>query len=276
MIRLAKVALGESGMNALRDDRGTGEPAKQEIKARDRLIVPLDARPKEARKIVDDLGELVSFYKIPGWLHILPGTDDLLQDLTDANKEVFWDIKGADIPETMKGYALSAASQGFRFMTIHGNGEVPDAAIRAALEAKGSKLKILMVTVLTSLGDGDVRQIYKKYESVEQLVKARLRRALDLGVDGVIASGKEAAMIRKIATRRKRNKFYIVTPGIRPAGASHDDHKRAVTPTEAVMNGANFLVVGRPIIQANDRKQAAKQIIDEMQAAFDRRQQRLS
>lgn len=257
-------------MNAWREDRLAGELNR--ISARDRLIIPLDVQSiEDARRIVGTLGDVATFFKIHSYLHLLRGTDEFLGELIATGKQVFWDIKGADIPETMRGYSTAAARRGFSFMTIHGNGDVPDVAIKAAMDGKaGTQLKILMVTVLTSLGDEDVRKIYKM-DSVEKLMKARLDRALDLGVDGVIASGQEADKIREIANKKKRSNFLIVTPGIRPKGVGNDDQKRAVTPYEAVSKGADYLVVGRPIVRAPDPKAAALAIIEEMQTAFDQR-----
>jgi orotidine-5'-phosphate decarboxylase len=246
------------------------------VNAGEYLIVPLDVQTlDEAKDIVADLDGVVSFFKIPGWLHLAPGIEDFLDELAETQRRIFWDIKGADIPETMRGYATSAAKRGFKFMTIHGNGEVSDAAIKAALNARGPNLKILMVTVLTSLGDEDIREIYG-LSSVEELVDKRLDRALRLGVDGVISSGREADRIRTIANDRNREDLLIVTPGIRPAGIDHEDQKRAVTPFEAIRSGANYLVVGRPIVKADDRREMAQKIIAEMQAAFDLRGKQLS
>jgi orotidine-5'-phosphate decarboxylase len=242
------------------------------IKADERLIVGLDVETlPQAREIVSELGDIVSFFKIGYWLHIEPGIDDFATQLVSRGTRIFWDIKGSDIPETMKGLASCAARRKFSFLTIHGNGDVADRAILSALEGRGStNLKVLMVTVLTSLDDDDVKTTYR-LDSVEALCAQRASRAIRLGCDGVIASGREAGRIRAMALAQGRDDFLIVTPGIRPAGADPADQRRAATPYEAIAGGADYLVVARPIIHAVDRKLAARGIIAEMQAAFDER-----
>jgi orotidine-5'-phosphate decarboxylase len=242
------------------------------VKAADRLIVALDVPDVgAARRIVEDLGDAVSFYKVGYWLHAARGVDRFLDELTDGGKKVFWDIKGCDIPETLKGLTTCAAQRNFAFVTIHGNGDVSDEALRAADEGRrGSDLKILAVTVLTSLGEEDVQRFHRA-PSVAALVEERARRVIAAGMDGVITSGREAARVRAIANEMGRPEFLIVTPGIRPAGAADNDQKRPVTPSESIGNGADYLVVGRPITGASDRKAAALAITEEMQRAFDAR-----
>jgi len=245
---------------------------KQHVVAGKRLIVALDvAALKEAQAIVSELDGLVSFFKIGLWMHVLPGIADLAAELVSSGKQVFWDVKGHDIPETLRGYTAAAGRAGFSFLTIHSSGEVTDEAIRFAIDGKkGTGLKILAVTALTSMSDDEARSLYG-VNSASALVAERARRAIALGLDGVIASAREAAMIRKLAAERDRQDFLIVTPGIRPSGSTADDQKRITRPSEAINNGADYLVVGRPILQAHDRRRAARAIIDEMQRAFDQR-----
>lgn len=245
-------------------DRAQGDLS---IRAADRLIVALDVPDiDEANRLVDALGPTVSFFKLGHWLQLVRGFEGLIDGLIDRGKRVFLDTKGSDIPETMRAGATAAASRGISFLTIHGNGEVTEDAMRAVVEGKGSSdLKILSVTVLTSLDDLDLRKAgYGR--SAQELAHERASRALRCGCDGVITSGQEAHNIRELAGDRP---FLIVTPGIRPAGAPKDDQKRSMTPTNAIRAGADYLVVGRPIVRVADPLKAAEMIAQEMQAAFD-------
>jgi orotidine-5'-phosphate decarboxylase len=230
--------------------------------AREKLIVALDYWDiNEAIALVDTLGDEVTFYKIGLGLQ-LAGGDRLAQTLIARGKRVFLDYKYLDIEETIKTAVRRAAEFGVDFLTIHGVGGV----LRAAVEGRGSsRLKLLCVTVLTCMDADDVKEMGFQC-NVEELVLARARKALDTGVDGVIASAREAAKIKTTAG----GKLLVVTPGIRPRDSASDDQKRVATPGVAVRDGADYLVIGRPITKAPDPKQAARDIVDEMAAALGR------
>ncbi len=244
--------------------------ANSQVDASKRLIVALDLPTVvEARQIVEELGDAVSFYKIGLHLQWDDDVKKFIQELIDSEKDVFIDYKYSDIGETMKGGVAGATKRGIKFLTIQGNGELSEQGMRAAVAGKGGAEypKIFFVTVLTSLDDSDLHQIgYQK--SVQDLAVTRAQAAAKAGLDGVVASGREAFVIRGAS----EESFLIITPGIRPEGASHDDHKRSCTPSEAIANRADYLVVGRPIIKQRDRNAAARQIISEMQEAFNSRQ----
>jgi orotidine-5'-phosphate decarboxylase len=229
-------------------------------RAREKLIVALDYWDiNDALRLVADLGDEVSFYKIGLGLQ-LAGGDNLAKSLIKQGKRVFLDYKYLDIEETIKTAVRRAAELGIDFLTVHGVGGI----LRAAAEGRGnSGLKILCVTVLTSMDADDVKEMGFPCD-VEELVLARAKKALDAGVDGVVASAREAAEIRK----QTSNKLMIVTPGIRPQDSASDDQKRVATPGGAIRAGADYLVVGRPITRAADPKQAAREIISEMAAAL--------
>lgn len=233
----------------------------------ERLIVALDVPELEAaRALVAALEGVASFFKVGPWLQLGPGFDRFADELVGSGRKIFLDAKLCDIPETMKGGAQAAARRGVSLLTIHGNDEVSDEAMRAAVEGKaGSDLKLVAVTVLTSLGAADLARAGAAV-SLEELVLRRAERALSCGCDGVIASGREAGAIKALAGGRP---FLVVTPGIRPGGGDDDDQKRAVTPAEAIRAGADYLVVGRPIIRQPDPAAAARRILDEMRAALE-------
>jgi orotidine-5'-phosphate decarboxylase len=228
--------------------------------AREKLIVALDYWDiKDAIKLVKDLGDEVSFYKVGLGLQ-LAGGDSFAKELIQQGKRVFLDYKYLDIEETIKSAVKRAAELKIDFLTVHGVAGI----LKAAVEGRGSSsLKILCVTVLTSMDAEDIKEMGFQC-NVEELVLARAKKALDAGVDGVIASAREAAEIRK----QTSNKLMIVSPGIRPQNSAPDDQKRVATPSEAIHAGADYLVIGRPITQAADPKQAAKDIISEMAAAL--------
>lgn len=231
------------------------------VNAAERLIVALDMPEiAAARDLMHRLRGTVSVYKLGPWLLLAPGFEALLDDMAAAGLSVFMDTKHSDIPETMRAAAAAAARRNLRFLTVHGNDEVSDEALAAAVEGRGPArpggLALLAVTVLTSLS------------SDAGTVLRRAERALRLGLDGVIASGNEAAAIRAMAGGRP---FLVVTPGIRPAGAEAEDHKRPATPTSAIAAGADYLVAGRPIVRASDPAAAAMAMAAEMQRAFDLR-----
>jgi orotidine-5'-phosphate decarboxylase len=228
--------------------------------ARGKLIVALDFWTiEEAKKLVDDLGDEVVFYKVGLGLQ-LAGGDEFAKELVKRGKRVFLDYKYFDIEETIKNAVRQAAELGIDFLTVHGTAGI----LKAAVEGRGgSNLKVLCVTVLTSMDAEDIKEMGFQC-NVEELVMARATKALEVGCDGVIASALEAPSIRKMAG----NKLMIVSPGIRPGGSAPDDQKRTATPYDAILAGADYLVIGRPITQASNPKQAAATIIAEMADAL--------
>jgi len=234
------------------------------IDAKDRLIVALDVpTSKEAKDLVKKLDGVVSFFKIGIILQIAAGME-FVKYLTKSGKKVFLDLKYFDVEDTVREAVKAVSRTGVDFLTVHGNGRI----IKAAVEGKGkSNLKILAVTVLTSLDTDDIKDLGFSC-SVKDLVLFRAKKTAETGCDGVIASGQEVKLIRK----ETDSKFLIVTPGIRPEGTGKDNHKRQVTPTRAISSGADYLVVGRPIIKAKYPRKAADAIVKEMQAAFQKRE----
>lgn len=218
----------------------------------DRLIVALDVPDAEAAKaLVRQLGDAVRFYKIGLELFMAGGYFELLHWLVKEKKKVFVDLKFFDVPETVRSAVRALAGSGATFATIHGN----QAIMEAAAKEKGD-LKILAVTVLTSLDRGDLDDLGFACD-VDKLVLSRARRALETGIDGIVSSGLEAPMIR----RELGQKLLVVTPGIRPVeNKPADDQKRTVDVAQAFRNGADYIVVGRPIRQAADPKAAAEAV----------------
>lgn len=228
-----------------------------------RLIVALDVPSvPEALSIIDDLDGLVSFFKVGLHLQVRPGIEGLIESLSDAGKDIFLDYKLGDIGETMRAGVAGAAGRRVSFLTIQGSGDLTEAHVKAAVSGKAEGLpRILRVTLLTSLGEKDAQAVYGK--TVSELVLERARQARDWGCDGVIASGHEAKAIKQ----EFGPEFLVVTPGIRPRDAAVGDQKRVVTPGKAIEAGADYLVVGRPIVKSANRRAAAQAIIDEMKAA---------
>lgn len=208
----------------------------------ERLIVALDVPDAEAAKaLVEQLGDAVVFYKIGLELFMAGGYFELLDWLMKRGKKVFVDLKFFDVPETVRSAVRALAGSGAAFATVHGN----QAIMEAAAKDKGD-LKILAVTVLTSLDRGDLDDLGFSCD-VDKLVLSRARRALETGVDGIVSSGLEAPMIR----RELGSRLLVVTPGIRPVeNRPADDQKRTVDVAQAFRNGADYIVVGRPIRQA--------------------------
>ncbi len=230
------------------------------IPARERLIMALDLPSvDEAKALVDTLGDSVGFYKIGLELFMAGDYFGLVAWLKARGKRVFADLKFFDVPETV-GRAVKALSQhGVDFATVHGN----DAIMSAAAAAKGD-VKVLAVTVLTSLDQGDLNDLGFACD-VQALVLSRARRALALGCDGVISSGLEVPALR----REVDNKLLVVSPGIRPVeNRPSDDQKRVVTVEQAFLNGADYIVVGRPIRDAADPRAAAERAQGQIQAVF--------
>jgi orotidine-5'-phosphate decarboxylase len=218
------------------------------IPRHERLIAALDVPDAgQARALVEKLGDAVRFYKIGLELSSAAGYFDLLAWLAARGNKVFADLKLYDIPETVRRAVANLRSSGASFLTVHGHRSV----MEAAAKEKGA-MKILAVTVLTSFDQKDLDEMGAT-KSVEQLVLARARGALESGCDGVIASGHEAAKLKAEFAGR----LLVVTPGIRPAGAETGDQKRTVDVAQAFRNGADYIVVGRPIRDAADPRAAA-------------------
>jgi len=230
------------------------------IAPRDRLIVPLDLpNVAAAEAMIARLGDSVTFYKI-GYQLAYAGGLPLVGKLTDAGKKVFVDLKLHDISNTVARGVESVAKLGATFLTVHAYPQT----MKAAVEGRaGSSLKILAVTVLTSYDDGDLHAAGYRL-GVSDLVEARAQQAQVLGVDGLVCSPEEAASLRKIVGHQ----MVLVTPGIRPAGTASGDQKRIMTPARAIAAGADYLVVGRPILEASDPKAAAEAIQAEIKQAL--------
>jgi len=228
------------------------------MQPRERLIVALDLSSVEAAQaMVAKLGDAVSFYKI-GYQLAYAGGLAYVSALTGAGKRVFLDLKLHDIGHTVAQGVKSVANSGASFLTVHGYPQT----MKAAVDAREGNLRILAVTVLTSYDDADLAAAgYDR--TVPALVAARAAQARDIGVDGVVCSAEEAANIRAIVG----TKLALVTPGIRPAGAEAGDQKRIMTPAAAIAAGADYLVVGRPILAAPDPKAAADAIVAEIALA---------
>ena len=226
------------------------------LAARDRLIVALDiADAAEARRLVERIGDSTVFYKV-GMELAYGGGLPLVPELAAAGKQVFLDLKLHDIPNTVERATAQAAKLGARFLTVHAYPQTMRAAVAGA---RGSGTQILAVTVLTSYDDADLSEACYRFGVVET-VKRRAEQARDLGVDGLVASAAEAAMVRRTVGAE----MLLVTPGIRPAGAAAGDQKRVATPAEAIRNGADYLVVGRPVTEAADPRGAAEALVAEI------------
>ena len=233
---------------------------RNNIPRNERLIVALDVpSAEEARKLVETLGEGVCFYKIGLELFSAGGYFEVLEWLVRRGKKVFVDLKFFDVPETVRAAVRGLRNRGVTFTTVHGN----QAMLEAAGRDKG-ELKILAVTVLTSLDRGDLDDLGFDC-GVERLVLSRARRALQAGCDGVISSGLEAPALK----RELGSRLLVVTPGIRPVeNRTVDDQKRTVGVAQAFASGADYIVVGRPIRQANNPRAAAESIQKTIAAIF--------
>jgi orotidine-5'-phosphate decarboxylase len=230
-----------------------------DIASKDRLIVALDLGSVEvAEAMVERLGDSVTFYKI-GYQLSFAGGLPLVRKLADKGKKVFIDLKLHDIGNTVARGVESIAKLGATFLTVHAYPQT----MKAAAEARaGTDLKILAVTVLTSYDDGDLHAAGYRF-GVSDLVEARAQQAQVLGIDGLVCSPKEAGAIRKVVSHQMK----LVTPGIRPAGAASGDQKRIMTPARAIAAGADYLVVGRPVLEAIDPRATAEAIQAEIAPA---------
>jgi orotidine-5'-phosphate decarboxylase len=225
----------------------------KQIPSRDRLIFAMDVPDCDrARTLAEELGEAVTFYKIGLELMMSGGYFELLDWMLARDKKVFCDLKFFDIPATVGSAVRQLKDRGASFVTVHGNQSI----MEAAAENKGDSLKVLGVTVLTSLDRGDLDDLGFEC-NVADLVLSRARRALEAGCDGVISSGLEVPRLREFID----NRLLVVTPGIRPVdNKPSGDQKRVVTVEKAFANGADYIVVGRPIRDAADPREAAEAI----------------
>ncbi len=233
------------------------------IAARERLIFALDVpSAPEAERLLDRLQGHISFVKVGLELYTAAGPD-MVKRVVERGMRVFLDLKFLDIEETVRRATARVAAMGVDFLTVHANRKALSAAVQGR---QGSPLKLLAVTVLTNFDSHDLREMGIQ-RTVEDLVTARALLASEVGCDGVVASGAEAAVIRQKVGPR----FAIVTPGVRPTGKGVDDHARATTPTQTITAGADYLVVGRPIRDAADPATTVAELVAEMQGAFDAR-----
>jgi orotidine-5'-phosphate decarboxylase len=229
------------------------------LSPRDRLIVALDVpMVGEARRIVERIGDAATFYKV-GMELAYGGGLPFVTELAAGRKRVFLDLKLHDIPNTVERATAQAAELGASFLTVHAYPQTMRAALAGA---RGSRMRILAVTVLTSYDDADLLEAGYRL-GVAETVRLRAQQALDLGVGGLVASAAEAAELRRIVS----DKMLLVTPGIRPAGASPGDQKRVATPEQAVKGGADYVVVGRSVTHALDQRAAAQSIVREISEA---------
>ncbi len=231
------------------------------IPASERLIFAVDVPGCDrARALAETLGDSVTFYKLGLELMMSGGYFELLEWMLERNKKVFADLKFFDIPATVGSAVRQLKDRGASFVTVHGNQSI----MEAAAENKGDELKVLAVTVLTSLDRGDLDDLGFDCD-IEALVVSRARRALEAGCDGVISSGLEAPMLREHVD----DNLLVVTPGIRPVdNRPSEDQKRVVTVEQAFSNGADYIVVGRPIRDAESPRAAAESIQQTIAAQF--------
>jgi len=230
------------------------------LEARDRLIVALDVPGAiQARQVVQTLGEAITTYKVGKQLFTAEGPE-IVRDLVASGRKVFLDLKFHDIPNTVAGAVKSAAALGVSMLTVHASGgsKMLKAAVEAAAES-AAKPMILAVTVLTSLSDLDLGEVGFTGDVQTQVLRLGAL-ARSAGCGGLVASAWEARELR----RELGEDFEIVTPGVRPAGTDVGDQARVVTPAEAIRAGATRIVVGRPIVEAENSKNAAEEILSEL------------
>ena len=235
-------------VSAIESDSGL---SRKPIPADERLIFALDVdTSEEAKRLVEQLGENVRFYKLGLQLFMSRGYHELVEWLTQRGKKSFVDLKFFDVPRTVASAVRQLKNLKAEFATVHGTDEI----LKAAIKEKNG-IKILSVTVLTSFDDADLKDLGLQVD-VKTLVLSRARRALEIGCDGVISSGLEAEELRS----NLGNNFLIIVPGIRPSANIEDDQKRTVDVEEAFRKGADYIVVGRPIREAPNPAMAATDI----------------
>jgi orotidine-5'-phosphate decarboxylase len=225
----------------------------------ERLIVALDVQTiLEAEKLIATLDGTVSFFKIGLWLAFAEGVDHLIHDIIRAGKKVFLDAKMFDIGKTVEEGVARAADRGVSFVTVHGDWQIIESAVKGK---RGRDIKIFSITVLTSLGDQTLHDMGYRL-TAKELVHLRVEQAIKYGCDGIIASAHDDPDdIRRVAGTES---LLIATPGIRSDDEPSDDHQRYATAFEAIRRGADYLVVGRPVIQNANPSRRAQQIISEM------------
>lgn len=235
--------------------------SSKEISAKDRLIFAMDVPDcARARELADELGDAVTFYKLGLELMMSGGYFELLDWMLARNKKVFADLKFFDIPATVGSAVRQLKDRGAAFVTVHGNQSI----MEAAAENKGDEMKVLAVTVLTSLDRGDLDDLGFDCD-VSALVLSRAKRAFEAGCDGVISSGLEAPKLREFID----NRLLVITPGIRPVdNKPGGDQKRVVSVEQAFINGADHIVVDRPIRDAENPRAAAEAIQATIEAQF--------
>ncbi len=232
----------------------------------ERLIVALDfSDVNEARKCVDELDGIVSFYKV-GLELFTSASRGFLEELRQRKYQIFLDLKMHDVDETIRRAVANVAAIGVDFLTIHGN----SATLKAACLGKvDQKLKLLAVPLLSSWNETDLQELFlvgptedfiPKFDNLDDYVFWRADQAISQGCDGLIASGEYVKKLRK----RFDEKVLLISPGIRPTGSSTNEHKRSLTPGTAIQDGANYVVVGRPIRDAANRKEVAQRIIEDI------------
>ena len=236
---------------------------KAEIPTRERLIFALDVSDlDQARRLIFKLGDSVVFYKLGLEFFLSGNYFDLIDELKNQGKKIFADLKLFDIPATVASAVRQLARHELNFCTVHGN----DSMLKAAAEAKGD-MQILAVTALTSLDQGDLQDLGFQCDA-RTLVLSRARRALEMGCDGVVSSGLEVPALRESVDHA----LITVCPGIRPIFndevPSQDDQQRVVTPAMAITSGADYLVVGRPIRDAEDPRATAESIQQQIASAL--------
>jgi len=226
---------------------------EKNIPANERLIFAMDVDDcDQARALADELGDAVAFYKLGLQLMMSGGYFELLEWMLARNKKVFADLKFFDIPATVGSAVSSLKDRGAAFVTVHGNRSI----MEAAAANKGDSMKVLGVTVLTSLDRGDLDDLGFDCD-VEALVLSRAKQALEAGCDGVISSGLEARKLREFIDSR----LLVITPGIRPVeNQTTEDQKRVVSVEQAFSDGADYIVIGRPIRNADSPRAAAESI----------------
>ena len=234
---------------------------KKNIVNKDRLIFALDVDDcKKAKNLVEELGDSVSFYKLGLELMMTDEYFDLMSWMLKKDKKIFADLKFFDIPATVGAAVRSLKNRGASFVTVHGN----QAIMESAADNKGDSLKVMAVTALTSLDRGDLNDLGFDCD-VSELVLSRAKRALEAGCDGVISSGIEAPLLRK----HINEKLLVITPGIRPVDNKPcEDQKRVVTVEKAFSNGADYIVIGRPIRDAINSRLAAEDIQNSIDIIF--------
>jgi len=231
--------------------------------ARDQLIVALDVSSRaQAQKVVSSLGDSASFYKVGMQLYPADGPS-VVRDLVGSGRRVFLDLKYHDIPNTVGAAVREAGQLGASLMTVHAGGgsKMLRAATEAARETNPA-MKVVAVTVLTSMNEGDLNEVGVPRNLEEQVVHLA-NLALQAGCHGVVSSAREVRALRA----RLGSEFVVVTPGVRPAGAAHADQARVVTPAQAIAAGATHLVVGRPITAAVNPAEEAEKIVREIEQA---------